>query len=165
MKTIITTCREYVEHLRDAMAEFNPESNAKVFPEFVLAHARQWTAAPLPEKYHRGEPKNCFCNATRLALGNMDLTYVEGYASKFFPLMHAWCVTSSGEVIDNTWEGPEGCDYFGIPFNTHFLIKQLRKNRYYGLLDNGRGVGDVVIKKIPARTFLAPRWLKELTDS
>jgi len=57
-------------------------------------------------------------NAHFLSDGRPDLIYCEGWAMGRIPIMHAWCCTKQGEVLDNTWPMDDGhATYFGIPFN------------------------------------------------
>lgn len=105
---------------------------------FVLKHGRAYKPLPkLPMEFrvHRGIIKECFRNASMAALQDRCLTYVEGYASSIIPVAHAWCVTARGQAVELTWDKP-GDEYYGVPFQTEFLRKQLLENKYYGLIDN-----------------------------
>ena len=86
-----------------------------------------------------GRPRECFRNATNLALRKPDLyTYVEGYAVNIWiptsPVAHAWCIDSQNFVVDPTWE--EGTEYFGVAFRHDYLRRILKGKRDYGLIDN-----------------------------
>jgi hypothetical protein len=117
--------------------------------EFVLKYGRFFKYKELPPQYKRGVIKECYSNAGQLALFNRDLTYVEGYAyGAVIPVLHAWCVNSNGEVIDNTWQS--GQAYFGIPFQTKYLIKSLSKYQTYGLIDKWE-VGYPILKEKPEK--------------
>lgn len=81
--------------------------------------------------------KHCFRNAALLALGDEDLTYVEGYGTLKtngggVPLEHAWCVDARGRIYDPTWEQCAPC--FGVSFKRDFLRKTLMRTEFYGLL-------------------------------
>lgn len=117
------------------MAETKVNINGyRCLQEFVLKHGIECTAAPLPEGVKRGRVKLCYMNATKLALKRPDLVYVEGFAVGVIPVMHAWCVTPDGTVIDPTWD--TGRDYFGVPIKTGYLRRAIVKSGFYGLIDN-----------------------------
>lgn len=107
--------------------------------DFMLAHGRDYKIGPDSFALPRGPMKQCFMNATHLALDDPDMTYVEG---KVFchgiGIDHAWCVDDEGFVHDPTI--PDNSDghisnYFGVPFNTAYLRKAIFWNKVYGLLD------------------------------
>jgi hypothetical protein len=112
---------------------------------FVLSHGLDWRSPPeLPEPFDWMERKNCFGNATTLALQDPRLTYCEGYAmGRFLPIPHAWVVDRRGVVIDPTWWDEDDTDdmaprqdwqYVGVPFTRRWLVEQITQNRTYGLL-------------------------------
>lgn len=105
----------------------------------IMNQGRFWDVKDdLPHGVRRGREKYCYKNAALLAMDEENYTYVEGYAviSKELPvpLEHAWVVDNNGLVVEVTWEKP-GSEYFGIPFNSCYLVEQLFKNRVYGLLN------------------------------
>jgi len=106
--------------------------------DWVLKNGRHWTPAPLPKDVELMTIKECFKNAALLALERPDLTYVEGFATiGLVPVLHAWCVDDEGRVIDPTW--PEGgIEYYGVPFDRRWLIRELAKVKYYGFIDDYR---------------------------
>lgn len=118
---------------------------------FVLRNAKQQKKGiKLPKNIVKGKLKSCFKNATHLALENSHLKYFEGYAiSNFgiFPLLHAWVENEQGEVIDNTWNEPHKCFYFGVCFDHETLKEEIFKNEIYGLLNLGYKVNIELIKK------------------
>ena len=79
----------------------------------------------------------CFKNATDLVLNDGSLIYCEGYSIGIIPVVHAWCITKTGEVIDPTWQRADktGKQYFGIAFKRNWLMHSLLKYQYYGLID------------------------------
>lgn len=109
--------------------------------EFVLAQGREWTYAPKPKSVPWGKIKCCYENALKLVMDRPALIYCEGYASKIFPVLHAWCVDLSGTVIDNTWREDNQYPpcYFGIAFKRSYLMRSIEKNKYHGLIDNWWG--------------------------
>lgn len=133
------------------IAEFCKNERCLSLEGFVLEHGIMFEPSPaLPEGFELGEEKQCYMNATRLAIdadlsvskGNRALRYiyVEGFAisQKLFDLgvpiamQHAWVANEvTGEVVDNTWGA--GAAYFGIPFTTKFLLQQMEKTGYYGI--------------------------------
>ena len=103
---------------------------------YVMQRSLLFKAATLPTTVARRQKRECFANATWLALDNEGTyAYVEGYAFSTVGLVtsHAWCVTQEGEVIDPTWDSPECCAYLGIPFNLDFLIAQMNETGVYGV--------------------------------
>lgn len=80
-----------------------------------------------------GTARQCYKNATWLAIENRKLTYCEGYALNLLPVLHAWCVDETGAVIDPTWK--EGRAYCGVPFKTSFVQQQMKVTKTYGLLE------------------------------
>jgi hypothetical protein len=111
--------------------------------QFMLAHGRDYTIGPDTYAGERGEPKQCYMNATHLAQRDPALTYVEGVVSVFgIAVEHAWCATADGIVVDPTME-PAVSDgtfdrigeYFGVPLLTDYVIKACLRNGVYGMLD------------------------------
>ena len=102
--------------------------------EMLLALGRSFTPAPLPKGVRRGRMKMCYMNAANLVMDNPELVYCEGYAAGILPVMHAFCVTRKGAVVDPTWK--DGTEYFGVPIKREFLRKTLLRNKVYGVLDD-----------------------------
>lgn len=125
--------REFLEMETEAFKKLGAKGDS--FGSFILKHGRPFTTAALPEGIKRGQMGECFCNATQLMWRRSDLIYCEGYAAGIIPVLHAWCVTKDGVVIDNTWDEPEKCGYFGIPFRREFVNRFTRRSGYYGLID------------------------------
>ncbi len=102
--------------------------------DFVLQEGREFEATPLPEDIQRGEMRRCFQNAHCLALSNVELSYTEGFAFQVaYPMLHAWCVTDDGKVVDPTWSDGQG--YFGVPFDQKFACEFVHQQGRYGLID------------------------------
>ena len=65
---------------------------------FVYEHGIEYRPMERPWDVEKGVNKECFRNATILALRDPSLTYVEGFAlSVVLPTLHAWCVTKDGD--------------------------------------------------------------------
>ena len=112
------------------------------FEDFVLKNGRFWIPDTLPNNIEPGKLKQCFANAATLAINDRTLTYVEGFADSIIPVLHAWCVTKYGVVVDPTWAGTKGTvlptvgkAYYGVPFSYNYLSKSLIQNKYFGLID------------------------------
>lgn len=121
--------------------------------DLVLKQGKFFTPEKRPENIELGSKKECFANASKLALERSDLTYVEGYAMINdrlpLPIAHAWCVDKKGRVIDNTWEKP-GVSYFGVPFKTSYLAKKLSETGVYGILSGSVGTSDFLKDGVPS---------------
>lgn len=120
--------------------------------DFVLQNGRPFIHSPLPSHIRTMRKKQCFANAQQLVLSDNDLIYCEGYATSSalrlgdldfisFPLLHGWCVTYDGTVIDPTWSGrrsrPEGIDYFGVAINLNYVLGSiLTDNTHHPIIDN-----------------------------
>ena len=102
--------------------------------EFVLENGQSFKCRELPDNIKRGKIKQCFANAYRLTYTHPDLHYVEGYACGIIPVLHAWCVTDDGFVVDNTWE--DGTDYLGVVFQPTYLHRIILSRERYSVLDN-----------------------------
>jgi hypothetical protein len=133
------------------------KQRAQFFPHiepFVLKHGHQEKrGVKLPAGFARGEFKECFSNAGRLALSHSNLTYCEGYACRdglLIPIHHAWCLDDKDRVVDITWLDPESCSYIGVLFSHQELRLEILKNEFWGLLDAGRGPNVEFIKRIDA---------------
>jgi hypothetical protein len=81
---------------------------------FLLAHGRWYPPRPLPARYGRGAPQQCYTNAT-LAGIFQGLRYVEGWALHVIPTPHAWATDARGRLYELTWETP-GRAYLGVEF-------------------------------------------------
>lgn len=105
--------------------------------EYVLEEGKLYEAAPLPEEFTKHDNRECFGNAFDLASTHDDLTYVEGYALRLIPIMHAWVTRDGVTAIDPTWDNPEECQYFGVEFPIGLVAASaLRNNRYGSVIDD-----------------------------
>lgn len=102
--------------------------------KFVLKYGRPYTAQALPFSFKQGESGACFRNAALLVCKHEGLTYVEGWATRYIPIHHAWCVDAAGRVIDVTWEDPHKGVYFGVPVARRLLWSTINRTQVYGVL-------------------------------
>ena len=114
-----------------------PPVGQEEFISYLEKHGQEYTAAPKPKGIKKGVMKQCYMNATKLAISKRELTYVEGiaYTPKLgkMAVSHAWVVDKEGKVIDNTWDEPETCQYFGVPVPTTRLEMWMIKTKVYGI--------------------------------
>ncbi|MDJ0463194.1 hypothetical protein [Streptomyces sp. H27-C3] len=78
-----------------------------------------------------GPSRRCFHNSMEATFAHDHLTYVEGFASAFFPTEHAWCADASGSLYEPTWDKP-GTAYFGIPFKWEAVAQANETNHFIG---------------------------------
>lgn len=144
-----------VKQMADIFSTMNKREGYKYSSseDLVLKQGKFFTPEKRPENIELGSKKECFANASKLALERSDLTYVEGYAMINdrlpLPIAHAWCVDKKGRVIDNTWEKP-GVSYFGVPFKTSYLAKKLSEAGVYGILSGSVGTSDFLKDGVPS---------------
>ena len=110
-----------------------------ILTRFMLKEARNFPFNAGSFAGPRGTPKECYANATHLAIWNKKLTYCEGKVMTLIPIEHAWCIDENGVVVDPTLslDGRVGDihEYWGMPFRTDYLKKAVTVNKVYGLLD------------------------------
>lgn len=106
-----------------------------MFEDFVLEHGKTYYNVEVGQ---RGERKACFMNAARLVVDSPTAIYVEGYAMhKEFglPMLHAWIERrDDGAAFEVTYDDPDNFEYFGIRYQTEFLLKQMVKHKVWGIL-------------------------------
>lgn len=130
------------------------EGRALPIEQLVLSHGKVMTAIPTEQT---GVKRECFKNAALMAFDDPSLTYVEGVAIGTyipFPIHHAWCIDAEGNVIDNTWDNPEECEYMGIAFPTRYLRKKIYEKGYYGILSGEFRLNEDVVEDVRAGKFL-----------
>lgn len=137
--TAIDRCKQ---HLKNDMMKSN---NSKFTHPATLA-LQYGHAFYMDEKSFSGTrkpAKACFQNSYRLATNNPNLIYVEGQVD-IGPLTieHAWVIDKRNKmVIDPTLTSPTESHnviyphgYFGIPFNTDYIMKVALRSKVYGVL-------------------------------
>jgi hypothetical protein len=128
--------------------------------ELVLQVGVDYTARPLPRRYMRRAPKQCFANAAALVRRTRGLTYVEGFVRTAripFPVHHAWAVNTDGEVYDNTLGDPETCAYVGVPISRHDYAAQTSPDSASVFLNHiGILRVDYIVSRCPALREMMP---------
>ena len=96
----------------------------KSFLHFFLEEGRRFEIAQLPEPFQLGYAKQCFLNSRELVIRNRErFVYIEGFAGRHLPVHHAWIYDLElGVCYDPTWENCLDQDYFGVMFDTNFLL-------------------------------------------
>lgn len=94
--------------------------------------------------------KECFKNSTDFVMEHSKrYEYCEGYVflpNLPIPIHHAWVWDNEkGHVIDPTLGWAPKAQYWGVKFSGEFLIANLVKQRYYGLLMQGDSPTDLVM--------------------
>lgn len=146
---IDTAADPYLEQLL-AFIQMNAEMERGFGPATaLLQHATTFEPADKnPVWFTRGPAKQCFDNATRivierLATGDTSVRYAEGYAMDAelpIPMQHAWLVDADNKVIDPTWRDATDNLYFGIVFETRFVLDVLRIKQSAGILVDAVGM-------------------------
>lgn len=105
--------------------------------DFVLRNGRSWPGRRKPPEIPWGTIKECYRNASNLALSGKGFIYCEGYVLTLLPIMHAWCLNALDgyRVVDNTLRKPAD-EYFGVAFTHRYLRQCLVRNKYFGLIDD-----------------------------
>lgn len=112
--------------------------------DFLLQHGRFFTPQRLPQGIKRGPERGCFENAGKVATRSAaSLVYVEGFALEVIPVHHAWASDTDGNVYEVTWRTRDKTEeditataYFGVPFNTDFVLKIMSETKLWGILDD-----------------------------
>jgi len=101
---------------------------------FVLRHGRDMTFG---RTQISGPIKQCYSNATDLAMTDADLTYCEGYTTSCgIPIEHAWCIDRDGRVIETTIrDHDEKREYYGVSIQKGYLLKTLFKKKTHQFFD------------------------------
>lgn len=146
---IDTTSDPYLEHLI-TFIQMNAEMERGFGPATaLLQHAKTFEPADTnPSWLTLGPAKQCFDNVTRIVIERLDagdtsIHYAEGYAMDAelaIPMQHAWLVDADGKVIDPTWRDVADNLYFGVVFETDFVINLLRNKKSAGILVDVAGM-------------------------
>lgn len=121
-------CRRVIS-LTDAGTWMNADRE-----RFVLDRGRPYTGIVRPKGYRQRARKQCFTNASRLALEDRG-TYVEGFVTASGgPIHHAWITIDGQTAVDTTLPDAPARHYFGIAFNQAALL-QMCKRGTYGMLE------------------------------
>jgi len=92
--------------------------------------------ADLPNWLEPGELKQCYQNASNAVIQHDTLRYVEGYAlfRNCVPMEHAWVYDmATGQFYDPTWLEGQGSEYYGVVFDTAFILSLMVKTEHYGV--------------------------------
>lgn len=122
--------------LGDETYSAHPQAKFHNSIDYVLASGQKFYGSPLPEKIPRGTPRECFYNASILAVIHDEFRYCEGFAMHegLMPVLHAWAITTDGRVIDNTFDAPENCAYLGITYDSKKYLAYIHRKKTYGVL-------------------------------
>ena len=136
MSNTISTTRDFletcVEGLKRCHVQHSGINGYFCLMDFVLQHGRYWM--PGSVCWAKGASA-CYVHAAKAAIRNREYTYVEGYAvGAFIPVQHAWLVDKHGLVIETTWS-QVGSGYFGVPFRTDYIRKQVKATGVYSMID------------------------------
>jgi len=126
---------DFLEKVSQMISSWNNGWKYSCMEEFVLKNGKTFKVGN--GKVKRGKVKECFKNAFHLADSGSGLVYVEGYATSKglpFPVLHAWCVDSKGNILDPTWK--DGEEYYGVPFDMGFVCRTILKRKKFGVIDN-----------------------------
>lgn len=102
---------------------------------WVLEHGQYFVNEEEDRQF--GPISECFFTSQLAATNDFDLLYVEGYVqAAAHPVPHGWNITQTGMLIDRTLR-VGGCDYWGVVFNTEFVMKDyVRRGAIVSLIGN-----------------------------
>lgn len=124
---------QYIEQMADLQRSLSTNSWIYHGVEDIVSKIGKFDiVGALPHDVKRGKMGMCFMNAFRLM--GRGYTYVEGIAiplSISFPVHHAWCVDSFGNVLDPTWA--DGAAYVGIHLCESFVYQRALRRKKYGI--------------------------------
>jgi len=93
---------------------------------WVLEHGQYFVNEEVDRQF--GPRSQCFFTSQLAITNDPDLLYVEGYVQGWHPIAHGWNITREGKVIDKTLR-IDGCDYWGVVFNTGFVEGEYIKRK------------------------------------
>lgn len=126
--------RQYLELMQMMLEQTHP--GVESWYSFILKHGQEFPFTGNPSDFDlpKGEMKECYANAGRIAIMDDRFIYVEGFATSMIPTGHAWLLdTLSGLILDTTWD--DGQSYFGIPIKTSYLRRHCVEMKYWGMYD------------------------------
>lgn len=130
--------QEYVDEIKELIGRFASLEETFGPSTALMKYGADYRPSPRkPGWLIMGAKKNCFNNATALALIRDDVFYAEGYALDAdlpFAVQHAWVIDAAGQAIDPTWDDADTSVYYGMAFSREFVRDMLDKN------DGGAGV-------------------------
>jgi len=124
------------------MAELQRGSRDFQLLDLLLARGQFFEYAPRPSSVAKEADKACFGNALMLARLSEGLHYCEGFATSIIPVMHAWCVTDDGVVVDPTWREnvtDHAPIYFGLVMDNMKVAARTLRQGCYGIMANFEG--------------------------
>ncbi len=132
--------REFLEAMRDltvkAAANWGHSEQEgflyQTYEDLLLTEGQEWKGAEARVEI-LGPMKNCYGNAGTAALSRDGWSYVEGYATSFMPIHHAWCLDQDGVVVETTWPEPAE-EYLGIIIPLPRLRQSLLETGYTGVM-------------------------------
>ena len=118
----------------------------------------------LPQDVAKAPARQCFANAGRLVLARQGWTYCEGFAVSDklrIPVVHAWCLDASGNVVDPTWETPESCSYLGIPYRRAYCEEHWSRE---GVWDIWSEMPSRSLRELSAEEAVQLEWLENQAE-
>lgn len=149
-KEAVAGVTDYLSTIRQSFPQqAGPDSNYGI----QLDSGKQFFADENTYEGRRGRPHACYANASRAAMSDHDLTYVEGYVTVHgVPIEHAWTVDKQGRVRDPTIKDPAGIGgYYGVPIKTDYLVETMMRTKVFGVF----GFHNREIYDSPPSTYLA----------
>jgi hypothetical protein len=133
--------------LRQEISQWTRLGHHSLLQRYLLARATEHVSQPLPKKYARGQKRECYRNAIKLAKRYPKvLRYAEGYGfSNGTPILihHAWAVDAENRVVDPTWDEPALSFYFGRVFTLDEWERETDRSGGMCVLDTGTGLNHV----------------------
>lgn len=139
-----------VERIREYLERHARRFGRLSLAAFVLEHGQVFETDAKTFVGRRMTPKQCFGNATKVALRRPDMVYVEGFVQSSILIHHAWLMRPDGKVFDPTFRGDDDPlrGYFGVAFSTGYVVKATFPNGVYNRIDLiGRTVGEVAARE------------------
>jgi hypothetical protein len=137
----MVTLQEQLKQLADG---WECLGHPAVLERFVLRNGKAF--APGKRIGKKMKAKECFKNATSYVMKSGG-TYVEGYCMTTdfaFPILHAWVTLDGEAAMDPTLDAAER-QYFGVKFHRADVLREMVRNKTYGMLDTGFGLNAKVI--------------------